>query len=70
MADRNSRLNDLKQAVHDYVDKEKTRIGNEVKVLKAILDGRTAGAGIQASSTAVVAAVAQSDLNDYLKGAA
>lgn len=68
MADRSSRLDDLKQAVDDYVSKEKTRIGNEVQVLKAILNGRTAGAGIQASSTAVVAAVAESDLTDYLKG--
>lgn len=65
---RNSRLDDLKTAVDNYVSAEKTRIGNEVQVLEAILSGRTAGAGIQEASVAVVQAVAESDLADYLNG--
>lgn len=47
---------------------EKKRLENEVKVLEAVLQGRTAGAGIQANSVATVQAVAESDLAAYLKG--
>lgn len=65
---RSSRLQDLKNATHDYVGQERTRLQNEVTVLEAILRGRTAGAGIQANSVAVVQAVAESDLASYLKG--
>lgn len=65
---RASRLKDLETATKDYVKNEKKRIGNEVKVLEAVLKGRTAGAGIQANSVAVVSAVAVSDLAAFLKG--
>jgi len=67
MADRASRVQALADAVKDYTKKEKTRIENEVKALEAVLSGRTGGAGIQASSTKVVAAVAFNDLKSYLK---
>jgi hypothetical protein len=60
------RLQQLQQATHDYVGKEQTRIDNEVSSLQAILNGRTAGAGVQQSSNQVVQAVAQSDLTAYL----
>lgn len=66
MANRASRVSDLETAVKEYVKKEKTNIENEVKVMEAILKGRTGGAGVQASSTKVVAAVALDDLNAYL----
>lgn len=65
---RSSRLTDLQTATKDYVKNEKKRIENEVKVLEAVLQGRTAGAGIQANSVAVVSAVASSDLAAFLKG--
>jgi hypothetical protein len=65
---RSSRLQDLQDATKDYVKTEKKRLENEVKVLEAVLKGRTAGAGIQANSVAVVQAVAASDLASYLKG--
>lgn len=68
MSDRSSRVQALADAVKDYTKKEKTRIENEVKVLEAILDGRTGGAGVQQSSTAVVEAVAKFDLKSYLEG--
>ena len=67
MSDRKSRLKDLQDTAKDYISKERTRAENEVKVLQAVLDGRTGGAGIQAVSVAVVSAVANSDLADYLK---
>lgn len=65
---RESRLTNLQSAVQDYIRSEKTRIQNEVKVLEDILKGRTAGAGIQTNSVAVVQAVAESDLAAYLSG--
>jgi hypothetical protein len=68
MAKNTQRLEDLQKASKEYVKTEKKRIENEVKVLEAILKGRTGGKGIQKSSNAVVAAVAQSDLASYLKG--
>lgn len=66
---RTDRLNALRKAVHQYADAEKKRIENEVAVLQAVLNGRTAGKGIQQSSTTIVAAVAESDLAAYLQGA-
>jgi hypothetical protein len=68
MSDRASRVQKLADAVKDYTKKEKTRIENEVKVLEAILKGRTGGAGVQASSNKVVEAVAKNDLKSYLEG--
>lgn len=65
---RSSRLQDLQDATKEYVKSEKKRLENEVKVLEAVLQGRTAGAGIQANSVATVQAVAESDLAGYLKG--
>ena len=68
MAKRTDRIEALESAVKDYVKEEKKRIENEVKVLEAILKGRTGGKGLQKSSASVVAAVAQNDLASYLKG--
>lgn len=66
MSNRSQRLQDLQTAVKQYVQNEQTRINNEVQVLTDVLNGRTGGAGVQQTSTAVVAAVAQNDLTDYL----
>lgn len=68
MSGRVDRLQQLQQTVDDYVSKEQDRINNEVSVLQAILNGRTGGQGIQSVSTAAVAAVANSDLAQYLAG--
>ncbi len=65
---REDRIKELQRTVKDYVKSERTRIENEVTVLKAILSGRTGGAGIQSNSVSVVQAVAQSDLAAYLNG--
>ena len=67
MSDRASRVQTLADAVKDYAKKEKTRIENEVKVLTAILDGRTGGAGVQKATAAAVEAVAKNDLDAYLR---
>lgn len=68
MANRYERLELLEKTAKEYIKREKARIENEVSVLEAVLRGRTGGAGIQSKSTSTVAAVAQSDLTDYLKG--
>lgn len=65
---REGRLDALKTALTGYYTSEKTRLTNEAKVLDAILNGRTAGAGIQKSSTETVSKVAESDLAAYLRG--
>lgn len=66
MSDRASRVQALADAVKEYTKKEKTRIENEVKVMEAVLKGRTGGSAVQASTTAVVEAVAKNDLQAYL----
>lgn len=66
MSNRSDRLQQLQQAVQQYVQNEQTRISNEVSVLQDILNGRTGGAGVQQSGTAVVSAVAQNDLSAFL----
>jgi hypothetical protein len=67
MADRASRIQDLQDTAKDYIKSERTRAENEVKSLDEILKGRTGGQGIQAVSVAVVASVANKDLEAYLK---
>lgn len=66
MSSRLERVKALKTATHTYVDKEQTRIDNEVKVLKAVLDGR--GAGVQAVSINLIEEVANNNLYAYLSG--
>jgi hypothetical protein len=60
-------LKALQDATNEYVTKEKTRIENEVAVLQAILDGRSAGSGIQSQTTKHVAAVAKAEIYAYLQ---
>ena len=68
MADRTKRLTDLKTAVLELAAKEKKRIEDEVAVLKKVMSGRTAGKGLESSTTDRVAAVAVNDLDAYIRG--
>lgn len=68
MSTRLDRVKALQQAVNAYVKSEQTKISNEVSVLTSILNGRTGGKGIQQINSNTVAAVAQSDLANYLDG--
>ncbi len=65
---RKDRIQALRSAVKEYADQERKRLKQEVEILEKILKGRTGGKGIQRSSTKVVEAVAQNDLETYLKG--
>lgn len=68
---RRKMVKQLKATADEYVKKEKDRLNAEAKAMQAILDGRSAGAGIQQLNTQMIAGVAQSSLDDYLapKGA-
>lgn len=59
-------LKDLQSAVKSYTAAERKRLQNEVSVMKAILKGRTGGAGIQSLNTQVASAAAKSSLDAYL----
>lgn len=61
------RLKNLQTATKEYVEAERKRLKNETDSLQSILNGRTAGKGIQRISTTVVAAAAYKDLDSYLK---
>lgn len=65
---REGRLDALQEALNGYYDEEKKRLTNEVSVLKAVLQGRAAGGGVQESSTDTVSKAAESDLAAYLRG--
>lgn len=69
MTTRKERIAELKSTALDYIAKERTRVQNEVKVLQAVLDGRTGGAGIQKVSVKVVAAAADKDLASFVGNA-
>lgn len=59
-------LEELQTAAKAYTAAERTRLENEVSVLKAVLSGRTGGAGIQRLNTEMISAVAKKSLDDYL----
>jgi uncharacterized protein YqeY len=62
------RLKELQKSLKEYLANERKRLENEVSVLESILDGRTAGKGIQQVNTTTISSVAESDLAKYLKG--
>jgi hypothetical protein len=62
------RVTDLETAFNEYVSREKTRINNEAKVLQAILDGRTGGAGIERFSIQAIETATKSSIHDLLVG--
>lgn len=64
---RQQRLSELERTAKEYISAERRRAENEVKVLEAILQGRTGGAGIQQVTIKKVAAVANADIASYLK---
>lgn len=68
MSTRSQRIDALEKAVLEYTGKERTRLENEVSVLKAILSGRTGGKGLERTVTKTVSAVAYNDLNTFLSG--
>jgi hypothetical protein len=66
VSQRQQMLEELQTAAKEYTSKERTRLKNEAEVLKAILSGRTGGAGIQKLNMEMVSAVAKQSLDAYL----
>ena len=64
---RKQRLSALQAAVGKYVAKERERLNKELVLLKAALDGRTAGKGIQSIAVDYCSAVARKDLKSFLE---
>lgn len=69
MATVQDRIQSLQRTAKEYIDAERKRTENHVKVLEDVLNGRTAGKGVQKVSVKVVQAAADKDLATYLKGA-
>ena len=67
MATRVERLDALQKALDDYTSKEKKRIENEVKFLKAVLKGRT-GQETVSRTVDVISEAAYKDVATYLFG--
>jgi hypothetical protein len=62
-----ARLERLKAAVTDYVEKEKERIEREVGLLEAVKSGRSAGEGAGTFPIETVSRAAEKDLYAYLR---
>jgi hypothetical protein len=63
------RLTRLQKATDDYVDQELKRIDEEVVVLEDVLKARRAGQGAATDAVAPASAIAEADLDAYLRGA-
>ena len=61
------RVTALQQTATQYISKEQTSITNTVSSMKAILNGRAGGAGVQQSNSAAIASIAFNDLTDFLQ---
>lgn len=62
------RLLEVQEAAREYTEKETERLENEVASLKAILDGRLAGKGLQANPITDVTKDGYKSLQDFLAG--
>lgn len=65
---RAERISKLATTAKGYIAAEKKRISNEVSFLKDVLDGRTAGKGIQSNPISNITSAVESDLAAYLGG--
>lgn len=61
-------IKELQNVTKEYVDKETKRLQNEASALKAILDGRTGGKGIQSSPITDVTKNCYVSIEKFLKG--
>lgn len=63
---RQDRLNALKKAVSEYSTKERTRLQNELAILKSVVSGRSVS--VSDNSIMYVSGVAEKSLLNYLNG--
>jgi hypothetical protein len=67
-ANRRARLDRLEKSTEEYVAQEHKRIKREVKVLKAVLKGRTGGQGADKSVIERANKASEQDLASFLRG--
>lgn len=66
--ERNANLDRLKEAVDEWADSEKTRLENEVKFMREVLQGRGAS-DVGTQNLAKVLEPLQSEIDAYIVGA-
>lgn len=66
MATRDANLDALSQAVDEWFEKEKTRLDNETKFLRAVAQGR-GSANVGTANLLEAAKLVQVELEDFLR---
>jgi len=66
-ADRDANLDTLKDAVKDWGDKEKTRLENEVKFMRAVLKGRTGSEKAGTENLNTLKDVLKLEVDDFIQ---
>jgi hypothetical protein len=65
--ERNANLDELESATNDWADQEKTRLEEEVKFLRAVLEGRGAS-DAATTNLATVSELVQLEIDEFLIG--
>lgn len=65
-AERDAHLDELKSAVQEWGDKEKTRIENEVKFMRAVLKGRTGSEEAGTQNLITLESLLEREIEDFL----
>lgn len=66
-ADRDANLDTLKDAVKEWGDKEKTRLENEVKFMRAVLKGRTGSEKAGTKNLDTLSKFLKTEIDDFIQ---
>lgn len=66
--ERDARLDELKDAVTEWADKEKERLEDEVEFLKSVLQGRTGSGRLANENVSDSSAIVVDEINQFLRG--
>lgn len=66
-AERDANLDSMQTALDQWADSEKTRLENEVKFMRAVLQGRGAS-NTGSKNLASTSALLQTEINDFIVG--
>lgn len=65
---RNEKLDQLKEALDEYYEKEKARLEDEAKFLRSVLKGRTGSERLSRSNSSEAEQLVSNDINSFLAG--
>jgi len=65
VAERDANLDALKEAVDEWANREKTRLENEVKYMRAVLKGRGADSVLE-TNLVLASSLLQDEVDEYL----